>query len=83
MRTMTTSQARQGWGEVIETARREPVVIRRQKQDVAVVMSMHEYERLARLNVTRFQRFCDRAGAKARQAGMTEDVLQGLLGSAR
>ncbi|MCO5121725.1 MAG: type II toxin-antitoxin system Phd/YefM family antitoxin [Burkholderiaceae bacterium] len=79
MRTVTASEARQGLAEIIEAARREPVVIRRQKRDVAVVMSMDEYERLVRLNVAEFQRFCDRVGEGAREAGVTEEVLQGLL----
>lgn len=81
MRTVTASEARQGWAEVIEASRREPVVIQRQKRNVAVVMSVDEYERLVHLNVAEFQRFSDRVGAKARKAGMTEEVLQGLLRS--
>lgn len=79
MRTMTASEARQGFAEVIEAVRREPVIIQRQKRDVAVVMSMEEYERLVNLNVAEFQRFSDRVGAKAQEAGMTEGVLQELL----
>lgn len=78
---MTASEARQGWAEVIEAARREPVVIQRQKRDVAVVMSMDEYARLAHLNVAEFQRFSDRVGAKAQEAGMTQAVLDDLLNS--
>jgi len=81
MRTVTASEARQGLSEIIEAARREPVVIQRQKRNVAVVMSMDEYERLVNLNVAEFQRFSDRVGAKAQEAGMTEEVLQGLLNS--
>ncbi|MFA7670370.1 MAG: type II toxin-antitoxin system Phd/YefM family antitoxin [Burkholderiaceae bacterium] len=79
MRTVTASEARQGLAEVIEAARREPVIIQRQKRDVAVVMSMDEYARLVHLNVAEFQRFADRVGAKAKKAGMTEGVLQDLL----
>lgn len=79
MRTVSASEARQGLAEIIEAARREPVIIQRQKRDVAVVMSMDEYERLVNLNVAEFQRFCDRVGAKAKDAGMTDEVLQGLL----
>ncbi|MFU8822270.1 MAG: type II toxin-antitoxin system Phd/YefM family antitoxin [Gammaproteobacteria bacterium] len=81
MRTVTASEARQGFADIIDAARREPVVIQRQKRDVAVVMSMEEYERLVNLNVAEFQRFSDRVGAKAKEAGMTEEVLQGLLSS--
>ena len=79
MRTVTASEAKQGLAQVIETAAREPVVIQRQKRDVAVVLSMQEYERLTRLNVAEFQRFCDQVGAAAQAAGMTEDKLAELL----
>jgi antitoxin Phd len=81
MRTVTASEARQGLAEIIEAARREPIIIQRQKRDVAVIMSMDEYERLVNLNVAEFQRFSDRIGAKAQEAGMTEEVLQELLSS--
>ena len=40
---------------------------------------MQEYERLTRLNVSEFQRFCDAIGDKATQAGLTEDRLQSAL----
>ena len=65
MRTVTVTEARQGLAEIIEAARREPVLIQRQKRDVAVVISVEEYERLIHLNVAEFQRFCDNVGAKA------------------
>ena len=82
MRTMTASEARQGFAEMIETTQREPVVIQRQNRDMAVVMSMKEYERLVHLNVAEFQRFCDQVGVQAQAAGMSEEVLQDLLGNA-
>ena len=79
MRTVTASEAKQGLAAVIEAAAREPVVIQRQKRDVAVVMSMQEYDRLTRLNVAEFQRFCDRVGAQAKAAGLSEERLAELL----
>ena len=81
MRTVTASEAKQGLAGVIEAAAREPVVIQRQKRDVAVVLSMQEYERLVKLNVAEFQRFCDMVGASAKKAGMTEAKLAELLAS--
>ena len=79
MRTVTASEAKQSLASVIEAAGREPVVIQRQKRDVAVVLSMAEYERLTRLNVAEFQRFCDRVGERAAAADMDETVLASLL----
>lgn len=79
MRTITASEAKQGLASVLEAAAREPVVIRRHSRDVAVVLSMQEYERLSRLNTAEFQRFCDAVGDMAARAGMTEEKLAGLL----
>ncbi|MCP5265227.1 MAG: type II toxin-antitoxin system Phd/YefM family antitoxin [Burkholderiaceae bacterium] len=81
MRTITASEAKQGFASLIDAASREPVVIQRQKRAVAVVLSMAEYERLTRLNVAEFQRFCDRIGNQAEAAGLTEDKLAELLAS--
>jgi prevent-host-death family protein len=79
MRYVTASEAKQGLAGVLESCVREPVVIRRHERDVAVVMSMQEYERLTRLNVAEFQRFCDAVGASAQKVGLTEEKLAELL----
>jgi prevent-host-death family protein len=79
MKTVAASDARQSFAAVIDAAAREPVVIRRQQRDVAVVLSMAEYERLTQLNKAEFQRFCDAVGQRAAAAGMTEAQLANLL----
>jgi antitoxin Phd len=74
------SAAEADWGltMVLDMAQREPVVIRRQDQDVPVLLSMAEYEKLRRLNVEEFQRFCD-IGEHAAARGLTEEKLAELL----
>ena len=79
MKSMAASDARQSFASLLDSAAREPVVIRRQQRDVAVVMSMHEYQHMARLNVAEFQRFCDQVGQRAADAGLTEAELDRLL----
>ena len=79
MRTLSATEAKQGLAGLLDMAAREPVIIRRQKRNVAVVLTMQEYERLTRRNVSEFQRFCDAIGDKAAQAGLTEDKLAELL----
>jgi prevent-host-death family protein len=79
MKTMPASEAKQSFAALIDMAANEPVVIQRQKRDVAVVLSMAEYERLARLNVQEFQRFCDSVGKQAIERGLTEASLAQLL----
>ena len=79
MKSMAASDARQSFASLIDAAAREPVVIRRQQRDVAVMLSMHEYRRLTQLNVAEFQRFCDQIGQRVADAGLTENELDRLL----
>lgn len=79
MRTVSATEAKQGLAGLLDLAAQEPIVIRRQKRNIAVVMSIKEYERLTQHNITEFQRFCDAVGDKASQAGLTEDKLAELL----
>lgn len=79
MRYVSASEAKQGFAAMLDAAQREPVVIRRQKRDVAVLMSVADYERLTRLNVEEFQRYCDRIGERAAGRGLDEEKLAELL----
>jgi antitoxin (DNA-binding transcriptional repressor) of toxin-antitoxin stability system len=79
MKTVSATEAKQGLSSVIEWAANEPVVIRRQKRDVAVVLSMREYERLARLNLKAFQAFSQKIGDRAEDAGLNEATLAEIL----
>ena len=81
MRYVSATEAKQALAAVLDAAQREPIVIRRQQREVAVILSMQEYERLTALNIEEFQRFCDRIGEQAKQRGLTEDRLSELLAS--
>ncbi|TAN56441.1 MAG: type II toxin-antitoxin system Phd/YefM family antitoxin, partial [Rhodospirillales bacterium] len=54
MRYVSATEAKQALAALLDEAQREPVVIRRQKRDVAVVMSMQDYERLTALHLDAF-----------------------------
>lgn len=82
MRHVSATDAKQTFSAVLDAAQREPVVIRRQRRDVAVVLSVQEYEKLTALNIAEFQRFCDRIGERAAERGMTEDRLAEILADA-
>ena len=79
MRYVSATEAKQQLAALLDAAQREPVVIRRQKRDVAVVLSPREYDRLRALNVEEFQRYCDRIGERAAARGLTEDKLAEIL----
>jgi prevent-host-death family protein len=81
MRYVSATEAKQALAAVLDAAQREPVVIRRQQREIAVILSMEEYQRLTALNIEEFERFCDRIGEQARQRGLTEENLTELLAS--
>lgn len=79
MKSFSATDAKQRLAALLDAAQREPVVIRRQNRDIAVVMSAEEYERLRDLNALDFKRFCDRVAKQAKARGLTEAGLQTLL----
>lgn len=79
MRYVSASEAKQRLAALLDTVQREPVTIRRQNREVAVVMSPADYRRLTTTNVEEFQRFCDRVSAAAKTRGMTKENLDEVL----
>jgi len=79
MRYVSATDAKQRFAALLDAAQREPVVIRRQRRDVAVVVSAEEYDRLRGLNIAEFQAFCDRIAEKAAARGLTAKKLATLL----
>lgn len=82
MRYVSATEAKQRLAALLDAAQSEPVVIRRQRRDVAVLLSTRDYERLRALNVDEFERFCDRIGERAAARGLNEDTLADLLADA-
>ena len=79
MRYVSATDAKQRLAALLDAAQREPVVIRRQKRDVAVILSPGEYDRLRALNADEFQRFCDRVAKNAAARGLTGKKLTKIL----
>lgn len=79
MKSVSANDPSQSLSRAVDAARREPVVIQRDRRDVAVLMSIDEYEKLTRARVEEFQQYCDRVAAKAAARGMTEEKLAELL----
>jgi prevent-host-death family protein len=79
MRYVSATDAKQRLAALLDAAQREPVMIRRQKRDVAVILSPQEYDRLRALNIDEFERFCDRVAEQAAARGLTEAKLAAIL----
>ena len=79
MQFVSATEAKQTLAAVIEKAQREPITIRKQNRDVAVIMSMEDYQRITRFNIQEFQQFREDIGREAQERGLTEDKLNELL----
>ena len=79
MRIISATEAKQSLGMMIDAAQREPVIIQRQHRDVAVLLSMHEYEHLRGTQVEAFNAFCDKIAQQAQTRGLTEEKLKEIL----
>ena len=79
MKTVAATEAKNRLGAILDAAQREPIVIRRQDRDIAVVLSMADYDRLRSANVGAFQDLRNEIAAEARKAGLTDERLGELL----
>jgi antitoxin Phd len=79
MLTISATDAKQKLATWLDTVQREPVMIRRQKRDVAVLLSPEAYDRLRGLKIAEFERFCERVGTEAMARGLNETILNEIL----
>ncbi len=79
MRYVSASEAKQRMAALLDAVQREPVTIRRQNREVAVVISPLDYRRLKSANLDEFERLCNRVSDLARKRGLTAEKLDELL----
>ena len=79
MKRVTEAEARERLNEILDEVQRGPLLIRREGQDVAVVLSLGEYERLRAANVQAFLDLRNDVAAEAAVKGLSEEQLADLL----
>lgn len=79
MKRVTATNTPTSLSAVLDWAQREPVVVRRQEQDVAVVLSIEDYARLRGNQVEAFLDARNRVANDAAATGLTDARLAELL----
>ncbi|MCY3971833.1 MAG: type II toxin-antitoxin system Phd/YefM family antitoxin, partial [Acidobacteria bacterium] len=79
MKIVSATEAKRRFAAILDAAQHEPIMVRRQKREVAVVLSPRDYERLRALNLRELDEYCQRIGAQAAERGLTEEKLAEIL----
>lgn len=79
MKAVAATEAKNHLGAVLDDAQHEPIVIRRQGRDIAVILSMADYERLRAGNIQAFLDLRNQVAAEAAANGLTVERLNELL----
>jgi len=79
MKVFTVTEAEGKLTALLSEAEREPILIRNDDQDVAVILSKAGYEQLRLGNVHAFLEFRKQVAAQAAARGLSEDAILGLL----
>ena len=79
MKTITASQARQNFGEFLETGIREPIVIKRHRRELGIFLPMTLYSRLVEGLNANVSRAMDDLQIEVAGGELNEEILRDLL----
>lgn len=79
MKEITAKDAKNRFGQLLQSAQRGPVRVTRNGRPVGVVMSVQQFERLRGAAWERLTATMDRLGGEASAMGLTDAVLESLL----
>ena len=76
METISTTEVTQTFPSVMSKVQKEPVIIRENDCEVAVIMSIEDYKRLTEANIQEFQLFRKNVAKKAQERGFKKEELK-------
>lgn len=75
MITMTSTEARQKFGEFLDKDSRQPVIIKRQNREVGAFIPMTDLERLRKLRMQELDKIAKDLSDEGEVNGFTETIL--------
>ena len=79
MQTTTAREAKNRFGQLLDSAQRAPVSITKNGRVVTVMLSIDQYQRLRGAAWDRLARAMDTLSAEATSKGLTDKTLKALL----
>ncbi len=79
MQVTTARDAKNRFGQLLDSAQRGPVSITKNGRVVTVMLSIEQYRRLRGAAWDRLTRAMDATSAEAASTGLTDNILEALL----
>jgi prevent-host-death family protein len=79
MKSIDVTEAQARFDELLDEAQRQPIVIRREGFDCAIVLSTREYDRLRAESIQAFIALRNEIAREASEAGITQEAIDALL----
>jgi prevent-host-death family protein len=79
MTTISATEAKQRFAALLDAAQREPVRIQRNNRDIAVLVSIEDFEEMRKNRWSEVNRLMDLASAQTKSNGFKEEDLQTIL----
>ncbi|MCY4012928.1 MAG: type II toxin-antitoxin system Phd/YefM family antitoxin [Gammaproteobacteria bacterium] len=79
MKVTTAREAKNRFGQLLDSAQRAPVSITKNGRVVSVMLSVEQYQRLRGAAWDRLARVMDAMSTEATSKGLTEKTLEALL----
>lgn len=79
METISALDAKNKFGQLLESAQRSPVMVTKKGRPSVVVLSASAYEKRRQYALQQVQKCMDEAGTYAQSQGLTEETLNDLL----
>jgi prevent-host-death family protein len=79
MKSIDEAEARARLDELLDEAQRQPLAIRREGHEIAIVLSVAEYERLRVAAISEFLALRNNVASEASAAGLMDEQLTTLL----
>ncbi len=79
MRTFSANEAKTHFGELLDRAQQEPVRVTRHDRVIGVMVNADDYEAMRVFYANRLAQGMNVTAKEAADAGMTQEILDGLL----
>lgn len=81
MRQLSMSEVEQDFTFIMDTAQKEPIIVKKADQDNVAIISMQDYEDLVKLRQSCLKKLAEDIGIEAQKNGLTPEILQEILNS--